>query len=853
MQALPIDPLLPEIVASLREKPTLVLSAPPGAGKTTRVPRALLDAGFAAAGEIVVLEPRRLAARMAARRVAQELGEALGETVGYQVRFEDVSSPRTRVRFVTEGILGRKLLASPELSGVAAVVLDEFHERHLQGDVALALIERLRRTHRPELRVVVMSATLATDALAAYLAAPVLLSEGRLFDVSVEHLPAADERPLGSQVASAVRRLVAEGLQGDILVFLPGAAEIRRAREACEKVASEAGLLLVALHGDLSPQDQDTAVQPGARSKVILSTNVAESSVTIEGVGAVIDSGLSRIASHSPWSGLPRLRVEKISRASAVQRAGRAGRTRPGRCLRLYTRADFEARKEHEVPEIRRLDLTQTRLELSALGSGGVPWLEAPPEAHMVNAEGLLRQLGALDASGDATDTGRAMLRFAVHPRVARVMVEGWRRGVERDTSIAAAILSEGDPRAESRARFGDARVHDQATELSDAVALVELVREAQESRFSPGALRAAGLDPGVTHAIARAASQLARACPKGEPPAIATDTDRALRMALLAGYPDRVARRVRAGGRQLALAGGGSAELSPASVVRDAEWLVAIDAEERGGGSPGLGSVERARAGIVVRLASAIDPEWLIDLFPSDVQERREVTWDPQAERVVARETLSWDGLVLYASEPTRSPSDDSSRKLAEAALAAGPAAFTAPGVLDAWLERVRFASSVDPSVPAPDDDAVRKALAELCVGRASFAELRDAGLLDALRSSLGARLADVNRLAPERVSLALGRSIPVRYFSGKPPSIASRMQDFFGMVDGPRVANGKVPLVLELLAPNGRAVQVTTDLAGFWQRHYPALRRELMRRYPKHAWPEDPTKAVAQTRERR
>jgi len=270
-------------------------------------------------------------------------------------------------------------------------------------------------------------------------------------------------------------------------------------------------------------------------------------------------------------------------------------------------------------------------------------------------------------------------------------------------------------------------------------------------------------------------------------------------------------------------------------------------------GGSPGLGAAERARAGIVVRLASAIDPEWLIDLFPSDVQERREVTWDPQAERVVARETLSWDGLVLYASEPTRSPSDDSSRKLAEAALAAGPAAFTAPGVLDAWLERVRFASSVDPSVPAPDDDAVRKALAELCVGRASFAELRDAGLLDALRSSLGARLADVNRLAPERVSLALGRSIPVRYFSGKPPSIASRMQDFFGMVDGPRVANGKVPLVLELLAPNGRAVQVTTDLAGFWQRHYPALRRELMRRYPKHAWPEDPTKAVAQTRERR
>jgi len=853
MQPLPIDPLLPEIVASLREKATLVLSAPPGAGKTTRVPRALFDAGFAAAGEIVVLEPRRLAARMAARRVAQELGETLGQTVGYQVRFEDVSGPRTRVRFVTEGVLGRKLLASPELSGIAVVVLDEFHERHLQGDVALALIERLRRTRRPELRVVVMSATLATDSLAAYLTAPVLLSEGRLFDVSVEHLPAADERPLGSQVASAVRRLAAEGTNGDVLVFLPGAAEIRQARDACEKIASEAGLLLVALHGDLSPQEQDAAVQPGPRSKVILSTNVAESSVTIEGVVAVIDSGLSRVASHSPWSGLPRLRVEKISRASAIQRAGRAGRTRPGRCLRLYTRADFEARKEHDVPEIRRLDLTQTRLELAALGNVAVPWLEAPPEAHMTASEGLLRRLGALDDTGHVTDTGRAMLRFAVHPRVARVMVEGWRRGAPDETCIAAAILSEGDPRAASRARFGDTRIDDRATDLSDATALVELFQEAQEAQFSPGALRAAGLDSRATNAIARAASQLARACPTGELPPRASDSDGAVRTALLAGYPDRVARRVRAGGRQLALAGGGSAELSPASVVRDAEWLIAIDAEERRGGGHGNDAAQRTRAGVVVRLASAIDPEWLIDLFPADVQERREVTWDPEAERVMTRETLSWDGLVLYASEPASVPSDDSSRRLAEAALAAGPAGFAAPGALDTWLARVRFASSIDPTLPAPDDDAVRTALSQLCAGRTRFAELRDAGLLDALRHALGARLADVNRLAPERVVLGGGRSVGVRYDSGKPPGIASRMQDFFGMVDGPRVANGKVSLVLELLAPNGRAVQVTTDLAGFWQRHYPALRKELMRRYPKHAWPEDPTKPVARTRERR
>src|SRR5580692_11544298 len=282
MLPLPIDPLLPDVVASLRAHPTLVVEAPPGAGKTTRIPRALLDAGLAQDGEIVVLEPRRLAARMAARRVADELGERVGGVVGYQVRFEDVSSARTRVRFVTEGVLGRRLLASPDLAGVAAVVLDEFHERHLQGDVALALVERLRRTRRPELRIVAMSATLATEPLARHLGAPVLRSEGKRFDVAIEHLPAPDDRPLASQVASAVRRLVLEGLDGDVLVFLPGASEIRKARETCEKVATEADLLVVPLHGDLSADEQDTAVRPGSRRKVILSTNVAESSVTIE-------------------------------------------------------------------------------------------------------------------------------------------------------------------------------------------------------------------------------------------------------------------------------------------------------------------------------------------------------------------------------------------------------------------------------------------------------------------------------------------------------------------------------------------------------------------------------------------
>jgi ATP-dependent helicase HrpB len=836
VEPLPIDPLLPEVVASLRAHPTLVLEAPPGAGKTTRVPRALLDAGMAEHGEIVILEPRRLAARMAARRVADELGEKVGGTVGYQVRFEDVSGPRTRIRFVTEGVLGRKLIASPDLAGIAAVVLDEFHERHLQGDVALALVERLRRTRRPELRVVVMSATLATGPLAAHLDAPVLRSEGRRFDVAIEHLPQADDRPLALQVASAVRRLVAEGLDGDVLVFLPGAGEIRRAREACEKLAAESGLALVPLHGDLSPEEQDTAVRPGTRRKVILSTNVAESSITIQGVVAVVDAGLARVASQAPWSGLPRLRIEKVSRASAVQRAGRAGRTRPGRCLRLYTRADFESRPEHEAPEIRRLDLAQTELDLAALGAVDVPWLEPPPEGHVRAARELLLRLRAIDAGGRVTETGRAMLRFAVHPRAARVVVEGERRGVADDACVAAAILAEGDIRASSRARFGDSRGQDTATEASDLGAQLDLYREAEDSRFSASALRAASLDAGATHAVAKAAKQLERGTRRGgsQHGGKTGSADEELRMALLSGYPDRVAKRVRRGGRQLAMAGGGAAELGEASVVRDAEWMVALDAEERPQG---------ARGGVLVRLASAIEPEWLIELFPEEVEERRDVKWNAQAERVDAREEMVWRGLVLHTSEGAEPPAQEAARVLSEAALAAGPRAFAPADVLDRWLSRARFAASVDASIRAPDDDVVKQTLASLSEGRRSFEELRQAGLLDALKALAG-RPGDVDRLAPERVTLAMGRAVTVSYDGGKPPRIASRLQDFFGMTDGPRVGGGRVPLVLELLAPNQRAVQVTTDLAGFWERHYPAIRKELVRKYPRHSWPEDPKK---------
>ncbi len=421
-----IDPLIPAILDHLRRSPNLVLLAPPGAGKTTRVPPALFSLG---PGEVWTLEPRRLAARMAARRVAAERGERVGETVGYQVRFEEIAGPKTRLRFMTEGVLARKLISNPELRNVSAVVLDEFHERSLDCDLALALLVRLQRTCRPDLRIVVMSATMDPAPVASFLGGcAVLQSEGRQFELRIAHRPHSTE-PLEAQVAAAFAELLDQGLDGDVLAFLPGATEIRRAATACGPLARARGIAIAPLYGDLSPQEQDRAVLPSAQCKLILSTNVAESSITIEGVAAVIDSGLARIAIDSPWTGLPSLNIGRVSKASAAQRAGRAGRTRDGRVIRLYPAEDFHRRPEQAPPEILRRELSQIFLDLRAMRATGLAWLDPPPAAAAEAAEDLLRRLGAVDETGALTATGAEMARYPLHPRLARL---GDRSGAAR-------------------------------------------------------------------------------------------------------------------------------------------------------------------------------------------------------------------------------------------------------------------------------------------------------------------------------------------------------------------------------------------------------------------------------------
>jgi ATP-dependent helicase HrpB len=850
MEPLPIDPLLPEIVATVRRSGAVVIEAPPGAGKTTRVPRALLEAGLAGTGEVIVLEPRRLAARMAARRVAGEYGERPGETVGWQVRFEEVAGPRTRIRYVTEALLSRRILSDPLLPGVGLVVLDEFHERHLQGDLALALLARLRRGARPDLGLVVMSATLDAGPVARHLDAPSLRSEGRAFPVAIEYLSpeeAARDQRLEERVASTVRRVLREEADGHVLVFLPGAAEIRRAGAALEALAAT-GVEVLPLHGDLPPEEQDRAVSASRRRKVILATNVAETSVTIEGVVAVVDGGLARVAAHSPWSGLPTLELRKVSRASAAQRAGRAGRTRPGRCLRLYTRHDHDARPEFDVPEIRREDLAETALALAALGvlappagQEPLPWLEPPPAPAWEAAQALLQRLGAIDRERRITDLGRRLLRLPLHPRLARLVAAAEDRGAGAAGALLAALLGERDIR-ERWERGGRTAA---PTGPSDLLELAALFDEAARAGFAKRTVRGLGLAPGAVQAVDRARRQIERQVRRGQK---GEAVEEALLVATLAAFPDRVGRRRAPGSDEVVLSGGGSARLAAESVVREAPLLVAVDAEERRAHMT-LGRARPGTAGAVIRLASAVTQEMLLDLFPEELRYDEEVRWNPGAERVDAFERLVYGDLVLDETRARQVDPERAAELLAREALARGPRAFAPEGALDRLLARMAFAArhAPDSGVRRWGDDELAAALRDACQGHRTFEELRQSGIDQLLLASLASpSRAALERLAPERVTLPGGRSVKVHYEEGeKPPHVESRLQDFFGLGDGPRLAGGRVPLVLHLLAPNGRAVQVTTDLAGFWDRHYPAIRRELMRRYPRHAWPEDPRHA--------
>lgn len=862
---LPIDDVLPLIVDVLRSNSSLVLRAPTGAGKTTRVPPALLDAGLAGSKGIVVLEPRRIAARAAARRMSVECGTRLGGEIGYAVRFDQRAGHDTRILVVTEGVLLTMLQDDPCLEDIGIVVFDEFHERSLNSDVALGMVRRVQQTVRPDMKIVVMSATLSAQPIAGYLGGcPVVESEGRLHPVEIRYSPQADSRRVRDLAARGVEQLLGD-TDGDLLVFLPGVGEIRQLGRDIAPLAERRNLTMMELYGDLPPEKQDAVLSPSDRRKVVLATNVAETSITIDGVTGVVDTGQARVLRFDPHVGLDRLEIEPISRASADQRAGRAGRTRPGVCLRLWTEQSHRQRPETDSPEVQRVDLAGPVLLLRSWGESDIaafPWFEPPPPAAIDQAERLLRRLDALDDAGQVTGVGRQLARLPVHPRVGRMLIEGARMGHADRVALAAALLSERDPFFRPRDRNGRPAVprHRSRSDLLDRVVMLE--------DFAAGRLRGADADAinrNAAHFVLQAREQLVKlverlpscgrsptepqgpteglpardqAAGSGDPRRTIEDADTALLRSVLVAFPDRLARRREIGGERGIMVGGKGVKLAPQSAVGDEPLFVCLD-------------VDAAGTDVLVRMASGIDREWLPE---EHLRNAVIVEFDEASERVVARRRLLWEDLALDEANVPLPDDDRPATALAEAATKQFDRVFPSDDRdLAGYIDRVHSLRAWRPehNLPPLDDAQLRDLFPQLCIGRRSFDELRKAPWIDFIRGLLTpAQQQAVEREAPERIEVPSGSKVRLTYRPGKAPVLAVRMQELFGLRETPRVAGGRVPVLLHLLAPNMRPEQVTDDLRSFWDNVYPRVRSELRRRYPKHSWPEDPWNATPERR---
>ena len=834
---LPIYDLDEEIVAALPAGGRLLLSAPTGSGKSTQVPQMLLDAGLLGDGRCVILQPRRIAARMLARRVAEERGTPVGGEVGYQIRLDNVSSAATRILYVTEGVLLRQMLADPALPGVSAILFDEFHERHLYGDITLARALDLQDATRPDLRIGVMSATLDGDLLERVLSPCVRLnSEGRTHPVDVSYLPfdPCDDPPW--ELAAEAAAGLFDKTEGDILVFMPGAYEIAR---TIREIQARLGRLcaVLPLHGELPAAEQDKAVAATGNRKIIVSTNVAETSLTIEGVRAVIDSGLARVARFDPARGINTLLIEKISRASADQRAGRAGRTAPGMCLRLWTERSHALRPAAETPEVRRMDLAEIVLALKASGIldlSAFRWVEPPDARALARAELLLHDLGALDAGGAVTSTGRRMLRFPVHPRYARMFLAAEELGCVRATALIAALTQSRGILLRADRRTEEERIEMFGAGISDFFLQMRAYAWAERKDFRAESCRPLAIHGEAARQVKRLFGQFLDIA-RGE--GLDTDSappgDEAVARCILAGFADQVACRRSGGTLACDIVHGRRGQLARASVAQNSRLLVAAEINEIEG--------RDGDAQVILSLATEIQEDWLREMFPDDFTDRTEHRFDPTARRVVLRREKLFRDLVIESRDRDAPPS---------AAASACLAAHVANGELrlngwddaaDQWILRVNFLARTMPELGIRPIEAGDRALlvAEICDGATSYRDIKEKPVLPALRAWLQRhQLAALEKHAPERLLLPSGRRAKITYSDDKPPVLSARIQDLFGMEQAPAIASQRVPLTLEILAPNHRPVQVTNDLPSFWRDHYPQIKPALQRRYPKHEW---------------
>lgn len=828
-----------------------IVRSPTGSGKSTQVPQFLLDQQFAQnpddTRQIIVLQPRRIAARMLAARVAKERQTRLGDEVGYQVRFENISSANTRILFVTEGVMLRHLLRDPKLSHVSHLVIDEFHERHLDGDLCLAWARALQNTCRPDLRIVVMSATIDPGPLQDYLEpCEVFDSPGRTFPVDIAYQPplrdkSGNTEAIWDQAARAAETLVSkQNLEGDLLIFMPGGHEIRKTISALNGRAFTKNTRILPLHGELPPDQQDQVLQPGDMRRIIVSTNVAETSLTIEGVRAVIDSGLARVAAYDQRRGINTLTIQKISRASADQRAGRAGRLGPGRCIRLWPQSDHLHRLEHDPAEIHRLDVCEALLTLHTISAQtglNIAWYEPPPPDSFARAEKLLLDLGALDraSGGEApklTAIGARMAALPLHPRFSRMLLTAIEQNCLHEAALCAAIAQGRDillrPNSPQAQRLQE-QFH-QRHDLSEFQPLLRAFYKAEELNFDPNACSTYAIHARAAFEVARTRQQLLRLLPR-QKPETESDSPEALAKTLLSAFSDHLGVETGSGTRVYQLAGGYKGHLEKNAHAKPPPLLIAADIAE----------IQGKTLQVKLNLTTRVEESWLQELFPADFATSSTVAYDPVNKRVANREESRFRDLVLYSRERGEPDPGLAANILTEEILAGRIELPNWTEKHDQFILRLNQLAEWMPELELPPLTAEdrRFIIEQMCYGCTSVRQLKERTPDSALRSWLSSPQKELlDRFAPESIKLSNGRNVHVEYREGATPQISVILQHLYDTNETPRIAGGKIPVTINILAPSRRPVQTTNDLASFWKNSYQLVKNQLKGRYPKHEW---------------
>ena len=872
---LPIYEIHDAILDVLRQNNRLVITAPTGSGKTTQLPQMLLKSGLFT-GQIIVLQPRRMAARLVAQRVAHELASPLGQIVGYQTRHDSRTSAATRVRFMTEGIFLRLAQSDPTLRGVSAVVLDEFHERSLAADTALALTKSAQERSRPDLRLVVMSATLETEKVREFLACKSLEAGGRLFPIEFRYLDKAGNTPAWDMAADALESLLndpappnsqADPTKGDVLIFMPGAYEIRRTIEACRRVRSPDRLTICPLYSELPAAQQDEALAPAPEGtrKIIVSTNVAQTSITIEGVRHVIDSGLARINRFDPRRGINVLLIEPISQASAQQRAGRAGRLAPGTCTRLWPQAHHRTRPQHDSPEVQRLDLAEVVLQLKAMNFVDVAafaWLEPPAPLRLQQAIDTLLMLGAIDAKGALMPLGRTMAEFPMHPRLSRLLLEAARRKCLPRAALWAGLISQrdilarnGPPAGKPGARPGPntgaptsrSKLIDDMPEgpRSDFILLERAFDAARRVDFDPNRCLAMGVVGPACRELEKTVDlYLSAAEDAGITPRRRVENAMSLPLTggdlepivecLLLAFPDHLAVRKNPANLAVAVIGNRKGTLDSESVAMRPGVVIALEVRELGAG--GAGGVKT-----VLSMATEVEPAWLERAFPDRLKKVFATAWDEERLTAIRVERVTFDDLVVDESHRGDADPDEAAALLADKLIHGELKLEQWDESVEQWITRTRCLGQWFPErkLITYDEDERRLVLEELCAGAVRYSQIKDRPVLPVVKGVMSYDDQQfVEKMAPDRLQLPRGWKMKIEYTLTAPPRGRAKIQDFYGLEKTPVIAQGRTKLILELLGPNYRPLQATDDLASFWANLYPKLKQELARKYPRHEW---------------